>query len=88
MYNIEQLREYPMIRESGMTLDNAIVQEKIRRVVLNTRTNNFPEILTVSRAAEEKIKDDKAKIVAQELARYRILKSSRETLFLQHQSFS
>lgn len=73
MYNIEQLKEYPMIRESGMTLDNTIVQEKIRRVVLNTRTNNFPEILDrVSYAAEEKIKDDKAKIVAQELARYRM----------------
>jgi len=73
MYNIEQLKEYTMIRDSGMKLDNTIVQEKIRRVIENTKTNNFPEILDqVSYAAEEKITDGKAKVVAQELARYRM----------------
>jgi hypothetical protein len=73
MYNIEQLKEYALIRESGMTLDSALVQEKIRSVVENTRTNKFPEILEqVGIAAEEKVQDKQAKIIAQELARYRL----------------
>jgi hypothetical protein len=73
MYNIEQLKEYTLIRESGMTLDRALVQEKIRTVVENTKTNRFPEILDkVSSIAEQKITDEKAKIIAQELSRYRM----------------
>ncbi len=73
MYNIEQLKEYEQIRESGMTLDRSLVQEKIRTVVQNTQTSHFPEILDkVSIAAEQKVIGEQAKIIAQELARYRM----------------
>lgn len=73
MYNIQQLKEYEQIKESGMTLDKALVQEKIKTVIQNTKTNNFAEILEkVSVVAGQKIVDDRAKVVARELARYRM----------------
>jgi len=73
MYNIEQLKEYTQIRESGMTIDRALVQEKIKTVVENAKTNRFPEILDkVSTSAEQKITDEKARLIAQELSRYRM----------------
>lgn len=73
MYNIEQLKEYSLIRDSGITLDKAMMREKIQSVVENTKTNKFPEILDkVSIAAEGKVQSEQAKIIAQELARYRM----------------
>jgi Antirestriction protein len=87
MYNIEQLKEYSMIRESGMTLDKSLVQEKIRSVVENTKTNKFPEILDrVSMAAEEKVQGVQAKVIAQELARYRMTQEFRGNFVPQAQT--
>lgn len=72
MYNIEQLKEYEQIRNTGMKIEAALVKDKIETIIQNAKTNNFSEILNmVSEKAQEKSVDDKTKIIAQELARYR-----------------
>ena len=73
MYNLEQLKEYQQIRDHGIKLDAALLKEKITTIVENTKTNKFPEILDrVGSAAQEKVVDEKARIIAQELSRYRM----------------
>jgi hypothetical protein len=73
MYNIEQLKEYQQIRDAGITLTDALLKEKVRNIVDNTQTTKFPEILDrVSHEAEEKVRGEKERVIAQEMARYRL----------------
>lgn len=73
MYNIQQLREYEKIKETTNTIDKVLLQEKTKTLIENTKTNNFKDIVAlVGSFAQNKTQEKNAKLVANEIARYRM----------------
>lgn len=73
MYNIQQLKEYEKIKENSISIEKVLIEEKIQNVIENTKTKDFNVILEmVSETAQNKTSEKNAKIVAQEITRYRM----------------
>lgn len=72
MYNVEQLKEYEILKETSISISETLLKEKTRNVISNSRTNNFVAINNhLGKMAANKA-PEKTEYIAATIAQYRL----------------